>query len=509
MAGFSDDLDFNPFYRALQTNFGRLFEEAQNNCWLICVPQSNALKELKFSTNFVESHILKPSPFFTGQFTSTDKGETKTVELEGRVFRTVKGFSKEETVKILYEEIGYNQLLKPFKILIIERPLDPVFHVHKDDKQGAKKLMNSTNGERTSFSECQVFLENYPCRGKALKMLKKKLYQFTNNYMLLPQYLHDAADRLQDIISVGVTEILHSHSPQLLPHDTREISAIVENYVMGYVHQKLFSIVQRKFAADDKYLSEKLTELYKMELTADQLGVKERFCCQLPRAKVELASLDGKTTPAEKLHCLKTTLELISEEVKQLVQENPPLCPFSQLQETSVLTSDDLIPLLVTLLVQVRPRMLESNLYYIQNFHWHLSPKDKLSYSLVTFQAAKEYVKSTDFTFLQPSRHKMKKEMSLEELMEVTVELQKNSSKKEVQNDGTVRVPKPFDRQLEKITKMIEASTQEHRDRENQVVPEQHNNSERHKRQASKDGLGEFLTNLQHSSLGVSFGKQN
>lgn len=60
------------------------------------------------------------------------------------------------------------------------------------------------------------------------------------------------------------------------------------------------------------------------------------------------------------------------------------------------LTTDNLIPILVKVLVEAMPVNLECDLYYIENFQWNVSNKDRLGYCLVTFQAAVQFVKTTE-----------------------------------------------------------------------------------------------------------------
>jgi hypothetical protein len=42
------------------------------------------------------------------------------------------------------------------------------------------------------------------------------------------------------------------------------------------------------------------------------------------------------------------------------------------------LMTDDLIPLLVTVIIQAKPLHMASNLYYMENFQWTLSPSDAI-----------------------------------------------------------------------------------------------------------------------------------
>jgi hypothetical protein len=47
-------------------------------------------------------------------------------DIDGGIINGIKGFSKPFSVHILSEELGYNKKYEPFKILILEQPLDPL-----------------------------------------------------------------------------------------------------------------------------------------------------------------------------------------------------------------------------------------------------------------------------------------------------------------------------------------------------------------------------------------------
>lgn len=95
----TEDLSCNLFFKVLKHQFSRIYKEAENNCWLICVPSSPACVGLKFTKELfgnvarfcltdVESHILQPSPYFQGQYVTLNK---KTVEIEENLITTQKG----------------------------------------------------------------------------------------------------------------------------------------------------------------------------------------------------------------------------------------------------------------------------------------------------------------------------------------------------------------------------------------------------------------------------------
>lgn len=59
----------------------------------------------------------------------------------------------------------------------------------------------------------------------------------------------------------------------------------------------------------------------------------------------------------------------------------------------------------VMVISQTSPSLhLMAHMYFIENFHWSTSTTDDLSYSLVTFKAATQYILDTDFTELSPKK---------------------------------------------------------------------------------------------------------
>uniref|UniRef100_A0A224Z3H7 Vacuolar sorting protein 9 n=1 Tax=Rhipicephalus zambeziensis TaxID=60191 RepID=A0A224Z3H7_9ACAR len=504
-----DELECNPFYKLLQTTYRSRYEEAQANCWLICVPHSSSLKGVKINSRFVDAHILRPSPLFKGQYTSSGNNLQKSVEVDGAEIKAVSGFPNEFTVKILGEELCYNRKYKQYRVLTISKPFEGA---------SADSVME-TNGSLTpadlekclSYKESLTYLRSLPEPAPLLKELDRKLENFCGTYMILPAYLHDTAQKLKDIVLWAVDAFQKLQTPPIPSYGAafQRLSLAAESYVMGVVHQKVFAAVKQFCRQEDAVLVEKLRQLHLAGLSPDQLGVRESFCCPLPRSVVELASLDSKTTPLEKLWCLKTTLKMLSEEIYDSTAYS--CARLKNPNEQLHLTSDDLIPILACLIVRCKLPYLESDLYYIQNFSWNLPEKDMLGYTLVTFQAAKEFLRLQDTSHLKPSHTPLRREITPTELMHVTARLQISEKKKKNDSSGssgdeitknTATTPKsrPIDRQLEQAAKLIEASTSEFHQRETEELQELFKNGD------EKATIGDFLSGLQ-DSIGVTYGK--
>ncbi|XP_041456821.1 ankyrin repeat domain-containing protein 27-like [Lytechinus variegatus] len=463
-----EDLEFNPFYKSLQSGYRSQFEDAQAKRFLVCIPQTASLVGVNINSNFLETHLLKPSPMLKDHYISTDKNGSKTIIVDEAFILTTEGFSQPGRIRILSEELGYNKDYKPFKMLIIEKPLEGAVK----GRRGSAGLSDEFLTPRTRFLENKHFLGMFPENRNNLKCLEESIHQFNQNYMIVQGYLKDVATKLRRMCEEHKQMFAEANRYIKLQSDGRleeVLNVAVESYVMGSVHAKVFKAISSEKTPEDVHISDKLHQL--QGITGEQLGVAEEFCCPLPAAVVELARLDGINTPHEKLTCLHSTLENITEEVNIHLREN--LAPG---QSPQCLTSDDLLPLLVLVISQAKCRHLASNLYYLENFHWASSKHDNLGYALVTFTAAMEYIKNTDFSNMKTNNNKIKKEMSIEELMaaskfayasttsgdstptQVTYDQSSNEAPSTVEQQSTYQM-KTLQMQLDNISRMMESSS--------------------------------------------------
>lgn len=410
-------------------------------------------------------------------------------------------------MKILGEELCYNRKYKQYRVLTISKPFEGASADSGMETNGS--LTPADLEKFLSHKESLTYLRSLPESAPLLKELDRKLENFCGTYMILPAYLHDTAQKLKDIVLWAVDAFQKLETPPIPSSGAafQRLSLAAESYVMGVVHQKVFAAVKQFCRQEDAVLVEKLRQLHLAGLSPDQLGVRESFCCPLPRSVVELASLDSKTTPLEKLWCLKTTLKMLSEEIYDSTAYS--CARLKNPNEQLHLTSDDLIPILACLIVRCKLPYLESDLYYIQNFSWNLPEKDMLGYTLVTFQAAKEFLRLQDTSHLKPSHTPLRREITPTELMHVTARLQISEKKNDgssssgdevAKNATTAPKSRPIDRQLEQAAKLIEASTSEFHQRETEELQELFKNGD------EKATIGDFLSGLQ-DSIGVTYGK--
>lgn len=452
-----EDLECNPMYLALQSKFRKHYDAAikVNGCCFL-IPCSDSLQKAEITEDVLDIHIMKPSPYFKGEFINLFGAETRTVQIENSVIKRLTGFTDQEDVNIIGEEKGYAEDGKEFYIYVISSPLGilkkKLINEQMDDLDIPQSWLDGSS--TGSLIDCKRILQSM-CKGKVLVDVDTKARLLLTNYLFLPDYLGEASCKLHGIIEriirdISVEVMSNKRTMAVLP-------MVVENYLMNYLHNNLFPVICERFAVEDKRLKDKVLQLYSMDVSSAQLGALEIFSCPLPAAVVELARLDSLNSPREKVQCLKNTIDLIAAEVKQhLLETRGLLTPPSSLP---CLTTDDLIPVLLTAIVRARLFHLASDVYYIEHFLWSISTKDIHSYSIVTFKAAIEFLKTVEVTRLSSTKNQLKKELSPEELMEVTEKLQQKSKLCSRNSDDVQWTP--VDRQMERITRMIEASTRE------------------------------------------------
>ncbi|KAL5017334.1 hypothetical protein ScPMuIL_006923 [Solemya velum] len=516
-----DELDTNPLFKALQTSYVELFEKVQDGC-LICIPQTISMTGVSVNQKFVETHVLRPSPYFKGQYVTLHSSKVKTVHYENstRLLTTGDGFPQQCQIQILSEELGYNKNYQPYKILIIERPLDSSLLPKKASfTQNAAKSITVP----TSYIESHTFLSSLPKVDKVLSRLDESIAQFSTNYMVLKEYLGDAAKRLQEIHLQYVQLCIDECSQDLLSssmfHDA--VFTAMENYIMASVKKKLFSVICDRCEREDRLLEQRCNQLTGVSM--EKLGVRKELACPVPTAVVELASLDIFTTPLEKIHCVKSTIDNITTSIDSFIQANQN--PEILLEDIPCVTSDDLIPLLVMVIAKSQCRYLASNVFYMENFHWSANGRgqDNLSYCLVTLKAALEYLKTTDFSYVKglsrsTSTAEKQKEVSLRDLTQKSKEFALKT-KSDVQiKTGSVRSQSKneMDEQMDWVSQMVVQTNPTPRTAgsvfgsqyEIKKIPDIQPKSSSLQTELKRNQMGAFLISQDDDIFGMSFGKQ-
>ncbi|KAJ2963285.1 hypothetical protein NQZ79_g1636 [Umbelopsis isabellina] len=334
----TDELEANPFFITFQS---LPYFHIFLRSALVCIPQAQSITGLSINKGTIETHAFLPSPFYKGQFQSLNG---KVVSIEKGYVTEVAGFKQLRTIRILNEETHYTQGRK-IRVLTIDRPLEG------EIKEACKSLKE--------YEHFQELVENY-----ILGMLHPKIW-----HKFLPPYLGTEDQSMAAICTAYRREITVLGSYGLSSH--------LKEIPISYLDAAVLCL--RRLDSDDEMPD--FVANTEEGLSGTEDGGKEP----------ELA-----TTPLEKLMCLRTSLSLLSAAADKYMQENR-LTVF----HTSV-ASDDLILLLACALTQTHLPRLMSTLFYIRHFHLNQVDRPELSYALVTFIAAIEFLRKDELSVVTP-----------------------------------------------------------------------------------------------------------
>ncbi|KAK7073663.1 hypothetical protein SK128_026194 [Halocaridina rubra] len=349
-----------------------------------------------------------------------------------------------------------NEYLVTFKDKVIHLLLvDKLLNTTQD--QVSEQLLLTTI---TSFAQAEIFLRKFRCHKPVLIEIDE-LVGRTADHLHPSSDVDDMQNVLQDILIQCWEKLLRKHSPQL-QIDTRFQDILfraLDYYVLGRLHEMLWWLVCERCQVVDQLVRTRLSHLRLANLSALQLGVPAHYYTPLPAAVVELASLAGIESAIGRLQCVSSTVELIQAQAKEACltlhqykdQEGEP--------ELS-LTQEELAALLATVVVQAQCSHLVANIYYMTHFVFSVSEDDPLWQSLGLLRQTLENIMKLDVARLPPVSQTLRKELSLQDLMQVSHEIESRFENKDASRSiGDITA---LDLQLHQLTQQIQLSTQAH-----------------------------------------------
>eukprot|EP00027_Filamoeba_sp_ATCC50430_P015787 CAMPEP_0168567090 /NCGR_PEP_ID=MMETSP0413-20121227/14801_1 /TAXON_ID=136452 /ORGANISM="Filamoeba nolandi, Strain NC-AS-23-1" /LENGTH=407 /DNA_ID=CAMNT_0008599221 /DNA_START=185 /DNA_END=1408 /DNA_ORIENTATION=+ len=296
---------------------------------------------------------------------------------------TKSGFSEPREVKILFEELFYNKQYKPFRVICIEYPLE-----------GGQRIKVTQDGVRfpsfKSLSNCISFLKSFPENVIVLAKIREQLQEFNNTYVLVKGYESHVIKKVESFVdqafealciaNADFRTLYNNNDPNLI-----ELRQITESFVMGELHKRLFEGLATIFSEEDDDMHSQLLKL--QYLSASELGIREDLQCDFSDALKELKRLDECSTPLEKILCIQETNNKATIAITNHLSANNQ-------KPDSFITTDDLIPIFAYLLIRSKLSTLNTNLYYMENFTFSEIGMSALGFTIVTFRAAVEYLKS-------------------------------------------------------------------------------------------------------------------
>jgi hypothetical protein len=252
---------------------------------------------------------------------------------------------------------------------------------------------------------------------------------FKKTYIILPTHLTDCAGQLTKIHDKYLRRFLSSFSIQdnkKLSESVSDIDLIIsiacENTIIGCMYAKLWPCILNANKALDEALwanCKKIKSKLALENSDEdeaynQLDGQQKkrilqwanffqvdklfFCINFKPILKEVKKLAMLNNPFQSMNCIKTCIDLLSNELS-VSQRNAEKLAAKSSSTSCVVTSETLIPLLAFILVRSNMECLKSIVYFIDVFNFTSQPSSytnacnsilisELSFFMVSFKAA-------------------------------------------------------------------------------------------------------------------------
>ena len=334
----------------------------------------------------VESHVLVPSKLFVGQF---DTLNGRTVQIDGNKISTRQGWDHEPvTYHILFEELFYNSDWKKFRVVCLDGALVGGLPPGENNMPKIPRLAHRT------LVNCRDYLEAFPENELVLRKIRQYVDTFVSSYYIVKGFEHHAHDKVQQLLNKSIDDLLCTNKVFRQFHyedrHMESLSMVVESFLFEGLHDKLFASMCETHREQDENLHE-LAAASRATLTLSQMGSGEAFAADdLPLAVATMREMESRRTPLEKLLCLKECIDGINNDLiafreRQSAEER---VRGLQVSQESLVTTDELLPLLVFVIVRSDLKHAASTVAYAEYFTFFNVQTSELGFILSTFKAA-------------------------------------------------------------------------------------------------------------------------
>ncbi|TPX41369.1 hypothetical protein SeLEV6574_g06120 [Synchytrium endobioticum] len=351
-----------PFFNVILHRFPHYLSNIHVNDWTLCLPATGiSIQANSVTQDFLATHVLRPTIVDDEYLTVNNK----LVHLVGQTLATGRGFAGERVAHILADILYKDDLIKPINIYLIDIPL-----VKQDTDTEERHIAESA-------TTLPLLLHEISRDSNALKHIDGLISQFNDQAITLTD-LDILLATMNDLLS-SCFDIISSVQDRLEPILTRlnmnmeTFYQIAETYVMEQTYEVTYFILQRAHRSADMELVDCMTLLQELDL--NQMGLRPQWGSNLISAVKEFSSISILRTPFEKIKCVMRS-------IYALTGSDPTM------------TSDQLIPLLIFMLIRSNQINLISSLYYMKRFIFeHDVVSGELGYALSSLDAVIAYIK--------------------------------------------------------------------------------------------------------------------
>ncbi|XP_035710945.1 ankyrin repeat domain-containing protein 27 isoform X2 [Folsomia candida] len=457
-SSYDEDLNENPFFQSLLTSCPELFSQCVLEQWLICVPRRDSLPKYTFTLEDFTHHILRPvtgtggrhcsgesncssigslvqAPSSCGSLCSSEdqsmvsgkipedevkskteahllkgnwnyqtlthilvefSGQTLTLDVEIPIRDSDNTNDNDDALngnsrgfvqlrkEILFDETFYTNDHRKYKALCVASPLNSKVDI-EDEGFG-----NSGLGvwNLTSIRDCIDFIW---VKGsfKILETYDMYIKLFLHNHPALENLPLPIQSNLVNMLFLKCVEfaegtgmttpVPENHS--LSDFLRQKLRIATETYVNNGVYRSIISAITSVTAAEDAFINKITRNLH--EIHPQDLDIDPAYWNILGRARYELSRISSYSSPLGKLVCMKRTIRHIR---ANSVAESG---------DSSVLTTDELIPIWVYLVLKNPLGNWVAQLEFLRNFRFSSTEStNENTFYITTLEASLEHLKS-------------------------------------------------------------------------------------------------------------------
>lgn len=423
-ASEAEDIAANPFFVNLKRSFPQIYRTAEENCYTICVPTTQSIGQaVNVTKDDVEYHILKPSALYQETF-ETLKDSSCVVQLEGDklVLQGAAWPPTATSTRILFDELFYNKKLQPFRVVCIEKPIVSLSAAlaASGDSNGSISTATTTAAFEASNLQTKMipittagaafqFLSEYAENVIVLRSFRQKHFEpFSKSFSIARGRELVSLPSIRELIEDSVDQLICANADFRLllanKNHLRQLHVVVELYVMSILADRIFhQLTTVSFVMEDEAFYNKTLSL--QSASTAYIGVRVDLLSSDPVSDLSEAlalvsdrslGLDASTiAPLQKVFLLKDSIDAIRRGLA-LARQRRLLADgiaSPRDEESRLITTDDIIPLLAFVLIHAKLRYVHSALFMMQNFVFSDVFTSELGFNVVSFAAAYEYVR--------------------------------------------------------------------------------------------------------------------
>jgi len=395
--GKNEEISTNPFFQSVKT-FPELFKKLNGSDNLVlCVPTRRSLGSANFNEHFIQTHVLRTSPYFKEEYIN-ENGQC--VNIKDGTIETRTGFREARKVNILNEEIFYNENLDmdgSYKVYLISGPLigdisTPI--VSQQQKVLMKSMEDRSLAEWTNVIVALLSRGRPEVLPKAIArrlqyLITERCREFNMSYTVLPGLIRAVGDKSLRIQKSVLNEVSRFFQSRVLKSSTMEEIAVgMECLVLSRIYTKIFEAVKKQHELEDAQALQRFIKL--SNSTAKEFGCEltENMCIEdfdFSRAIKAMQGIEDKqkTWPLLKLQALNQTSTEIQKAIQKSSRKN---------SVTLTLTADDMISCFAYCIVKAKLQQCHTIITFLTTFHKSRQITSRLDYLLVTFQGALAYL---------------------------------------------------------------------------------------------------------------------